>query len=138
MWRKVAWGYVLNPVLSLIPFFAVKLILHATTRALVGPYLGFVAVQLIFLTVVPWLWKWEAQGAPPKRLALAWGLMLTLFSWGVTAVSFYTVMSLHILARDAAFWVLGMMAIVGTATSPFVGYRMTMERISSRASATAG
>lgn len=140
LWRKMAWAYLLGLVLTLIPFAIAGLVLHTSARALAGPYLAFLAPQWIVLTVVMWLRKLEERGASPKRLAIGWGVTIALFYWAVIAACIYVGMTLRIVKPGDPMWVFvfGMMAIVGTASSYFIGYKRTLEVIRARARPAAG
>ena len=140
LWRKMAGAYLLGLVLTLIPFFLVKLVFHTTARALAGPYMAFLVPQWICLTLSMWLRKLEERGVSPKRLAIGWCVMIAFFYWAVIAACFYAGVTLRIVRPGDPEWVFvfGMMAIVGTASSYFIGYKRTLQVILARSNPAVG
>ena len=82
-----------------------------------------------------WLRTLEERGVSPKRLAIGWGVTIALFHWAVIAACIYAGVTLRIVKSGDPAWVFafGMTAIVGTASSYFVGYKRMLEVICARA-----
>jgi hypothetical protein len=129
------WGICVYLVLTGGVFVIVKQIAHITYAEIVGPYLAFAVPGVIFLLLVRWLWKWEAHGLSPMRLAFAWSLSIALFFLAVCSALFYSGVELKLVDPNDAVWVFGMMVVGGSVSAALIPYKMMLARISGRVKA---
>lgn len=131
-WTQMFWACALWLALELGLFGIVKLMFNATLRELVGPYLAFAPLVPAPVLVAWQLRKWEKRGPPPKRLALAWGLLVLLFLSLVSIAVVYSGVTLHLL-RPGNIGGPIVIGVVGAAIASFTMYRAALQTISARA-----
>jgi drug/metabolite transporter (DMT)-like permease len=118
--------------LVLVPAIVLKQIFHATVRQAAGPVLAFAGPGVIALLLIFQLWKWQERGAPPKRLALAWCLLIGTFGFATSVGTLYSASELHLLDEDVLVPVTCMVFAAAVFTS-FRLYPKTLESASARA-----
>jgi hypothetical protein len=127
------WAIALLLVLELMPAIVVKEVLHVTMGQLVGPYLAFAGPAVIFLLLAWWLRRQEERGAPPGRLALAWGLSAGLFVFTIGVALFYSASALHLIDPRESWGALVFAVSAGTLVTSFTMYHKVLPTISARA-----
>lgn len=111
-------------------FVVIKHLCHLTEEKLIGPYTAIAVPGVIFLVLVRWLWMWEARRPSPRRLALGWGVSISMFFCALSVAFFYTTVELGFFNADDAVWIMGMAGVSSTLLGFFIPYNMTLERLS--------
>lgn len=130
--RKMAGAIVLMLVLVLVAAFVAALILHKSPSEMALPYLVFAVPGPIFLLASMWLRALEDLGVRPKRLALAWTLMMMLFGLVIDGATVISGLKLRLLEQQDIFAFVGA-GIFLTVITPFMFYRRMLTTIAVRA-----
>jgi hypothetical protein len=133
IWVWLLWSLGIHLALELGAFRLAAQVLNKTAGELAGPYFAFAVPWAIFAPLTWWLWKWDEQGVPPKRLARRWGLNMTLFGVAVLVATFYSGKVLHLM--DPAY-VVGAFITTTVLAVPifyFGTYYRMLEMIAARA-----
>ncbi len=132
IWVRMVWAVGLYLALELGLFVIIGQILHATVRALAGPYLAFAAPGAILLPLAWGLRTWEERGPSPRHVALGWGLCLALFTSALAVALVYACVEFH-LVNPSDVWILVAACVAGVLLTSFNMYGMALARISARA-----
>lgn len=113
-----------------VAFFA-ALILHKSASEMALPYLVFAVPGPIFLLVSMWLRVLEDLGVPPKRIAIAWTLMMMLFALAIDGATVFSGVELRLIDQQDiyAFAVSGVFL---TLITPLMFYRRILTTIAAR------
>ena len=131
-WTKLFWMLALYLALVLVPAIVLKLIFHATLRQAAGPFLAIAGPGVIGLLLIFQLWKWEERGATPKRLALAWCLVIGTFAFATGTGTLYSASALHLIDEYGLVFVI-CMAFAASVFASFRLYPKMLEAAAARA-----
>jgi hypothetical protein len=131
LWRWILGALTFPFIYTLPAVLITKLISGKTFGDLTGPYLAFVAPQVVVMMLIGCIHKWQERGASHRSLSIAWALSMAIFGGGVGAGFLYSLKKFDmILSEDLGNWIFAWGAT--TLTALVSGYYFKLRQLSGK------